>query len=111
MSHKRINGLLLLLDKSIQINIFCFKPVTIHLLIISLCFYCHFVMPFKHFLNILIRAQAGQRPAGSVAPPIVKPRLRHAHTGMKFGVHIYHEQPHKKPSWTDTNPPTGSQPF
>ena len=41
----------------------------------------------------------------------VMPRLLLADTGTKFGMHICHEQTHKKPSWTHTVSPTGSRPL
>ena len=39
------------------------------------------------------------------------PCLLLAHTRTKVGVHIHHEQTHKKPIWTHTLSPTGSQPY
>ena len=48
---------------------------------------------------------------GSVAPPIVMPRLLLVHRRTKIGTHVHHDQTYKKPIWTHTLSPTGSQPF
>ena len=57
-------------------------------------------------LSVAVTYGFGSAPYFSVMPCLL-----HAHTWTKFSVHIYHEQTHKKHSWTHTVTPTGRQLF